>query len=58
LRSGKPKTAGAATASPDVIRAIPLGLFFDHLGVSLGAEMAEGKGMVVNWAVPDVSQRV
>jgi alkyl sulfatase BDS1-like metallo-beta-lactamase superfamily hydrolase len=58
LRSGKPKTTSPATASADVIRAIPLGLFFDYLGVRLDAAKAEGKQMVVNWVFPDVGQKV
>ena len=49
---------GATTGSPDVIRAIPLGLFFDYLGVRLDAAKAEGKAMVINWNFPDTKQQV
>jgi len=58
LRGGKPKAPSATTVSADVIRAIPLGLFFDYLGVRLDAAKAEGRRMVVNWVFPDVNQRV
>ena len=58
LRNGKPKLPTITTASPDVIRSIPLGLFFDYLGVRLDAAKAEGKQMVINWVFPDTNQQV
>jgi alkyl sulfatase BDS1-like metallo-beta-lactamase superfamily hydrolase len=58
LRNGKPKVPAITTASPDVIRAISLPLFFDYLGVRLDPAKAEGKKMVVNWVFPDTQQQV
>lgn len=57
LRAGKPKTMPVTTASPDVIRAIPLSLFFDYLGVRLDPVKADGKRMVINWVLPDTNQQ-
>ncbi|MGH6623791.1 MAG: alkyl sulfatase C-terminal domain-containing protein, partial [Burkholderiaceae bacterium] len=58
LRAGPPKVPAVSTLSPDVIRSIPLGLFFDFLGVRLDAVKAEGKTMVINWIFPDTRQQV
>jgi linear primary-alkylsulfatase len=57
LRVGKPKTAPTSTASPDVIRAIPLPLFFDYLAIRIDPAKAEGKTMVINWVLPDTKQQ-
>jgi alkyl sulfatase BDS1-like metallo-beta-lactamase superfamily hydrolase len=57
LRSGKPKTAPTNTASPDVIRAIPLPLFFDYLAIRIDPAKAEGKKIVINWVLPDTKQQ-
>jgi alkyl sulfatase BDS1-like metallo-beta-lactamase superfamily hydrolase len=57
LRTGKPKVMPVTTASADVIRAIPLGLFFDYLAVRLDPAKADGKRMVINWILPDTKQR-
>lgn len=58
LRAGPPKVPATTTLSPDVIRSIPLDLFFDYLGVRLDAAKAEGKQMVINWVFPDTNQQV
>ena len=57
LRNGVPPPTGTSTTSADVIRAIPLGLFFDYLAVRLNAQAAAGKRLVINWVFPDVNQR-
>lgn len=57
LRVGQPKTAPSSTASPDVIRAIPLPLYFDYLAIRLDPAKAEGKKMVINWLLPDTRQQ-
>jgi len=57
LRGGKPNES-FSTASPDVIRAIPISLFFDYQGVRLDAAKAEGKTMVLNSAFPDTGEKV
>ena len=58
LRNGVPASTGPATTSADVIKAIPLGLFFDYLAVRLDATRAAGKTMVVNWNFTDVKTQV
>jgi len=58
LRHGKPKVAAGSTASVDVIRSVPLGLYFDFMAVRLDASKAEGKRSVINWILPDTNQRV
>ncbi|MCX7892711.1 MAG: MBL fold metallo-hydrolase [Burkholderiales bacterium] len=58
LRTGPPKVPAVSTVSPDVIRAIPLSLFFDFLAVRLDPAKAEGKRMVINWVFPDTNQQV
>jgi alkyl sulfatase BDS1-like metallo-beta-lactamase superfamily hydrolase len=57
LRNGLPKGPMTATASADVVRAIPLDLFFDYLAVRLNPEKAGGRRFVVNWTFPDVGER-
>jgi alkyl sulfatase BDS1-like metallo-beta-lactamase superfamily hydrolase len=56
LRNGVPKLPAISTAAPDVIRAIPLDLFFDYLGVRLNGDKAEGKTIVLNWQFSDTRQ--
>jgi len=58
LRNGKPNVPSFSTASPDVIRAIPLTLFFDYLGVRLDPAKAQGRTMVTNWVFPDTGEKV
>jgi len=58
LRNGVTAPSGVSTTSADVIKAIPLSLFFDYLAVRLDARRAEGKRMVVNWNFTDVKQQV
>jgi alkyl sulfatase BDS1-like metallo-beta-lactamase superfamily hydrolase len=57
LRTGKPKAMPTTSASPDVIRAISLDLFFGYLAVRLDPAKAEGKRMVINWVLPDTGQK-
>ena len=39
------------------MRAMSLDLFFDYLGVRLNGERAEGKRLVINWALSDLDRR-
>jgi alkyl sulfatase BDS1-like metallo-beta-lactamase superfamily hydrolase len=57
LRVGKQKTPPTSTASADVIRAIPLPLFFDYLAIRLDPAKAEGKKTIINWILPDTKQQ-
>ncbi len=56
LRDGVPRIPGTISASPDVIRALPLDTFFDYLGVRLNGDKAEGKTIVLNWRFTDTRQ--
>ena len=56
LRQGMTKMEGP-TASPDTIRAMPLELIFDYLGVRLNAPKAEGKSITINWNFTDTKEQ-
>jgi alkyl sulfatase BDS1-like metallo-beta-lactamase superfamily hydrolase len=56
LRFGVPKVPGAAIASPDVISALTLDMYFDFLGVRLNGDKAAGKTAVLNWQFTDTKQ--
>jgi len=56
LRQGMTKMEGP-TASPDTIRAMPLELIFDYLGVRLNAPEAEGKSITINWNFTDTKEQ-
>jgi len=59
LREGVQKLPTPNTASPDTVRAMSLGLFFDYLGVRLNAEKAGDAKMVLNFDFgPDGKYRV
>jgi alkyl sulfatase BDS1-like metallo-beta-lactamase superfamily hydrolase len=57
LRNGPPKLPPLNTAAPDVIRALPLDLFFDYLAIRLNGEKAHGKAIVLNWHFSDINKR-
>jgi alkyl sulfatase BDS1-like metallo-beta-lactamase superfamily hydrolase len=56
LRNGVPKLPVVTTAAPDVIRALPLEMFFDYMGVRLNGDKALGKRIVINWRFTDTKQ--
>lgn len=57
LRGGVKKIPFPKSASPDLVRAMPLDLFFDFLGVRLNGPKADGKNIVVNMIFPDTKQK-
>jgi len=57
LRHGLPRSAGGSTSSPDVVRALPLDLFFDYLAVRLNGPKAQGRTLRTNWVFTDTGQR-
>lgn len=57
LRHGSPQPSGITTASPDMIRSLPLGDYFDYLAIRIDAERAEGKRLALNWRFTDTDQR-
>lgn len=56
LRNGPPSSGAVASAAPDVIRSLTLGMFFDYLGVRLNSDTAQGKTIVLNWQFTDTKQ--
>ena len=58
LRGGLPKGPIINTTSADVVRAIPLDLFFDYLAVRLNPAKAAGKTLTVNWTFTDLNEKV
>jgi len=57
LRRGVVKGAAGSTASPDSIRAMPLDLFLDYLGVRLNGPKAAGQTMTINWNFTDTQEK-
>lgn len=57
LRHGVPKRPGRGTMSADLVRALPLGEYFDLLGVRLNSDKAEGKRITINFEFPDTGDR-
>lgn len=56
LRTGVPKGA-AGTASPDTIRAMPLDMYFDYLGIRLnGPKAAQSGDMKFNWVFSEPAE--
>jgi alkyl sulfatase BDS1-like metallo-beta-lactamase superfamily hydrolase len=56
LRNGVPSLPGAAGAAPDIIRSLPLDMYFDFMAVRLDGDKAAGKTMVLNWRFTDTKQ--
>jgi linear primary-alkylsulfatase len=56
LRNGMPQLPTIGTAGPDVVRALPLDMFFDYLAVRLNGDKAQGKTIVLNWQFTDTRQ--
>lgn len=57
LRHGLPRFSGANTAAPDVVRALPLDMFFDYLAVRVNGPKAQGRTVVTHWRFTDTGQR-
>ncbi|WP_303749203.1 alkyl/aryl-sulfatase [Stenotrophomonas pigmentata] len=55
LRNGTPRIT-ASSASPDVVRAMTVEMFFDYLAVRLDAEKALGKVINVNFEFTDIPE--
>jgi alkyl sulfatase BDS1-like metallo-beta-lactamase superfamily hydrolase len=59
MRKGPPKMSRAGPASPDVIRALTLDLFFDYLAIRVNCALApRANGWVMNWHFTDTEQRL
>jgi len=57
LRSLLPAGTATETATPDVIRAMPTGLYLDFLGVRMDSGKAEGKEFTINLVTPDNGEK-
>jgi alkyl sulfatase BDS1-like metallo-beta-lactamase superfamily hydrolase len=56
LRNGLPRGLAPATASPDLVRAIPLDLFFDFLGVRLDPARVGDARFTIDWVFTDLGE--
>jgi alkyl sulfatase BDS1-like metallo-beta-lactamase superfamily hydrolase len=57
LRSPLPEGQATETATPDVIRGMPTGLFFDYLGIRMDSRKAAGKEFTINLVTPDNDEK-
>jgi len=57
LRNGISKLPAATTLTADALKALPLEMFFDFMGVRLNGTRADGKHIVVNWNFTDTNER-
>ncbi len=57
LRNGVSNIPFVGTASPDIIKAMPLELLFDYLGVRLNGPKAAGKKIVLGFNFTDLYKR-
>lgn len=55
MRQGPPRLPGIA--NPDMVRALPLDLFFDYLAVRVNGTRAHGVRLVMNWHFTDTGER-
>jgi alkyl sulfatase BDS1-like metallo-beta-lactamase superfamily hydrolase len=56
LRNGMPKLPSGAGAAPDIVRSLPLDMYFDFMAVRLDGDRAAGKTIVLNWRLTDTRQ--
>ena len=57
-RHGPPNLPSTAMAVADVVRAMPLGLFFDYLAMRLDGAKAAGRRARINWCFSDTGEQV
>ena len=57
LRHGVPQLPNAPMASGDIVRAMPIGLFFDYLAMRVDGDRAEGLQLRLNWHFSDTGER-
>ncbi len=57
LRQGVNRLAAGSSASPETIRAMPLDLIFDYLGVRLNAERVGDKTVEINYELTDTREK-
>lgn len=57
LRNGVPNLKEFQAVSTDTLKAMPVDMLLDYLGIRLNAEKAEGKSIQINWAFTDTSEK-
>ncbi|MFI4954838.1 MAG: alkyl/aryl-sulfatase [Gammaproteobacteria bacterium] len=57
LRNGVKPMPIVSSASPDIIQAMPLNLFFDYLAIKVNGPAAEGKKITLNIIFPDINEK-
>ncbi len=57
LRNGIPKVPGTDVASPDTIRAMPIEMYLDYMGIRLNGDKAQGKKIIINLSLTDTKQQ-
>jgi alkyl sulfatase BDS1-like metallo-beta-lactamase superfamily hydrolase len=56
LRHGVPDATGTETASPDTLRAMPIEMYLDYMGIRLNSQKAAGKNIQINLNLIDKNQ--
>jgi alkyl sulfatase BDS1-like metallo-beta-lactamase superfamily hydrolase len=56
LREGIVRAGTPSTSSPDMIRALPLGVYLDYLAVLLNGPEAAGREITLNFTMPDADE--
>jgi alkyl sulfatase BDS1-like metallo-beta-lactamase superfamily hydrolase len=56
LRNGIPTGASPKTNSPDLVRAIPVAMLLDNLGIRLNPERAADQQFTINLKLPDIQE--
>lgn len=57
LRHGVAKETGTETASADTLRAMPIEMYLDYLGIRLNSQKADGKKIHINLNLTDKNQQ-
>jgi len=58
LRHGVPKLPNMTVASADMVRALPIGMFFDYLAMRVDGARAGGLHLRLNWHFTDTGEQV
>ncbi|MBL8327111.1 MAG: MBL fold metallo-hydrolase [Rubrivivax sp.] len=58
LRHGAPRLPGTGTASADMVKALPLDLWFDFLAIRIDGAKAAGKRLRIHWHFSDTGEQV
>ena len=56
MRNGVPKLPSGSGTAPDIVRALPLDMYFDFMAVRLNGDKAAGRKIVLNWRFTDTGQ--